>query len=335
MKRIVLSLIALILAVASPASAGTLSLPRVSTGDTITASVLNDPRASIEAVINGGIENVNISATAAIDEDKILHKSGGHDHGGGAEGTPVVGVALEGYVTKLGISNDPGDTAHDINIATGRATDSTDSTNVAISATLTVAIDAQGANGMDDADDVAGDAEADTWYDVLVIQTSDATTQAGYYNKNGTSMNCPSGYTGCTFRVIGAVLTDGSKNIIQFQQHGDSTDRWYRFTGGGIQELSGGSSASYASIDISSSVSPNADEVQGYTQAGTANSNTSFALSHDGSNDQLVITAHDPSGSVGGGAYFSLTMTTAQTIHYKKVDGDAGNIFVTGFKESI
>ncbi|KKN65010.1 hypothetical protein LCGC14_0485670 [marine sediment metagenome] len=215
MRRITLSLIALVLAAASPASAGTLSLPRVSTGDTITASTLNDPRAATEAVVNS-LENVNISATAAIDESKILHKSGGHDHSGGAEGTNVTGVALEGYITGLWIDNNSGDASHDIDIATGRANDSTDSTNIAVSATLTAAIDTQGANGMDDADDVASDAEADTWYDMLVIQTSDGATQAGYYNKKGTSMNCPSGYAGCTFRVIGYVRTDSSKNILAF-----------------------------------------------------------------------------------------------------------------------
>ncbi|KKN74075.1 hypothetical protein LCGC14_0394150 [marine sediment metagenome] len=226
-KRLAIAVLALVGAwfVGSKALAGTISLGRVSTGDTITASSINDPRATLEATINGGIENVNISATAAISESKIAFTSGGHDHGGGSEGTPVVGVALQGYLFGLGISNAAGDTAHDIDIAVGRATDSTDSTNLAVSATLTAAIDTQGINGMDDNDDVTNDAEADTWYEVLVVQKSDGTAIGGYYNKIATSMNCPSGYTNCTFRIIGYVRTGSGNNIINFTRVG----RYFRW----------------------------------------------------------------------------------------------------------
>lgn len=330
--------IGLVLAWASASWAGTLSISRVATGDTITASSINDPYAAIEAIINGGIENVNISAAAAIVESKIAHNSGGHSHGGGTDGAEVTGVALRGYVNGLGISNNSGDANKDIDIAAGRATDSTESVNIALAATQIIQIDVQGANGMDDGDDVGGDAEANTWYDVLVIQTSSGSTQAGFFNKTGTSMDCPSGYTGCTFRVIGHVQTDGSKDILVFIQTGATNRRDYQLVP--VQELTDGNDTSYTAIDLASSVPPTAEGVTGSAGCDGDAGHCHIDFSSDGTNQSLI---HEMEESATHTllSHFALLIAPGETvpnIYYKKganADASIIEVQINGYWEDI
>ncbi|MBI9087508.1 MAG: hypothetical protein JEZ11_28220 [Desulfobacterales bacterium] len=76
---------------------------------------------------------------------------------------------------------------------------------------VTIAIDASGAGGLD-----TGSVAANTWYHIW--QISNGTAVTGMFSTSATSPTMPSGYTlKCR---LGAVLTDGSANIIPVVQHG-------------------------------------------------------------------------------------------------------------------
>jgi len=125
----------------------------------------------------------------------------------------------ENYLTGLILSNDAGDTDHDINITAGRCRDSGNSEDMVLASETTKQIDAAFAAGDDAGGMFTGSVAADTWYHVFLIRKdSDGTIDAGF-DTSITAANIPSGYT--EYRRIGSVLTDGSSNIYPFLQIGD------------------------------------------------------------------------------------------------------------------
>ncbi len=116
--------------------------------------------------------------------------------------------------------------ANTITVAAGQARNTGDDTNLIRSTTLAKDIDATwvaGAGGGLNATDFASggsDAEADTWYHVFVIENGSGTVDAGF-DKSVTATNLlsDSGYT--KYRRIGSVLTNVSKDILDFKQNGD------------------------------------------------------------------------------------------------------------------
>lgn len=124
------------------------------------------------------------------------------------------------YLSGLGMSVGT-DTDHDVDIATGETRDGADSFDIAVSVALTVAIDASGANGLD-----TGSVANDTLYAVWVAADSGGTNDPiGLFSTSFSNPTLPSGYD--KKRRIGAVLTNGSANIIGFLQSGD----YMRLTG--------------------------------------------------------------------------------------------------------
>lgn len=116
--------------------------------------------------------------------------------------------------------------ANTITIAVGQARNTGDDTNLIRTATLAKDIDttwAAGAGGGLNATDFASgisDAEVNTWYHVFLIENGSGTVDAGF-DKSVVAANLltDSGYT--KYRRIGAVLTDGSRDILDFTQIGD------------------------------------------------------------------------------------------------------------------
>lgn len=164
--------------------------------------------------------------------------------------TPIVNAGLK-YVNGLDIAKTAAKT---ISMAAGAARDSTNVNDIVLSSAVTINGAAVGANGVDLAAIVLN-----SFYAVYVIgDSSKYNATAGLLSLSATSPNLPAGYD--MFRRVGWVLTDGSANILQFWQNGVGQERTYWYDVG-ISELSAGSSATFAAIDLATSVPPIATDV--------------------------------------------------------------------------
>jgi hypothetical protein len=189
---------------------------------------------------------VNASGPSATDGTEYIAE-GINDHWGGkqdlmdragltpdgvteAVGTSQFMAALdilflaENMISGLAISNNVTDPDHDIDIATGRAMDSTNAYLMRLTSGLIKQIDASWAAGTNAGGLFTGTVANDTWYHMFLIRKdSDGTLDAGF-DVSINAANIPVGYT--AYRRIGSVLTDGSANILAFTA--------YEVSGGGL-----------------------------------------------------------------------------------------------------
>ena len=140
-----------------------------------------------------------------------------------ADGRQIANVWPRGYIDGLILSNDT-DAAHDIAISVGAAKDGGDAVDMTLAAVLTKQIDAAWAvgddqGGLDGTESVGGTPDASTWYHVWLIRRSDTGVVDALYSESATAPTMPTNYD--QKRRIGAVLTDGSANILAFNQDGD------------------------------------------------------------------------------------------------------------------
>ena len=192
------------------------------------------------------------------------------------------------------------------------------------------AITSSGANGLD-----TGSEASSTWYYIHVIAKADG-TKGVLLSASATSPTLPSGYI--YKAVVGAVRNDGSSNFIPFWQNG----RTYFFDSYPVL-LSGGSSSTWATVDLSSMVPTGI--------ATAAKIMCSIGGSHTG---QLWLrrygATYDPSGTGsykqewgldssnnstsnnGGEATGEIMTDDSGRIEYKSgTDGNAHSISVYGF----
>lgn len=164
--------------------------------------------------------------------------------------TPIVNAGVK-YVNGLEIAKTA---AKVISMAAGAARNSTNENDIVLSSAVSINGALVGANGVDVAALVAS-----TLYAVYVIADSNSyVSTAGLLSLSATAPNIPGDYD--MYRRVGWVLTDGSANILQFWQYGEGQERQYYYDVG-ISELSGGSSATFAEINLATSVPPIATEV--------------------------------------------------------------------------
>lgn len=131
----------------------------------------------------------------------------------------IIKIVAAGLLFGLGLSN-AADADHDITIATGEASDSTNSFLLNLTTALTKQIDAGWAVGNNAGGLFSGSVAVDTWYHTFLIRKdSDGSIDAGF-DTSVTAANIPAGYT--AFRRLGSVLTDGSANILPFLQRGNN-----------------------------------------------------------------------------------------------------------------
>ena len=128
------------------------------------------------------------------------------------------------YITGLTLSNNGSDASHDIDIAVGECRDGSDSANMVIGGTLTKQIDASwaignNAGGLDGTESVSGTPDANTWYHVWLLRDPATGLMDASFSESASAPTLVGNYT--QKRRIGAVLTDGSANIIAFYQHKD------------------------------------------------------------------------------------------------------------------
>lgn len=134
--------------------------------------------------------------------------------------TPVTG---RGYIDGLIMSNDT-DTDHDISIAIGICRDSIDTLPIPLSSALVKQIDVNWSEGTADGGFPSGlTLSADTWYHFFIIMSNDGTKVDAGFDTSLTAVNLLGDATDYdVFRRVGSVLTDGSDNIIEFIQMGDT-----------------------------------------------------------------------------------------------------------------
>lgn len=139
---------------------------------------------------------------------------------GGLEGTGA--VVPRGHLAGLGISN-AADTEHDIQTVAGIARSAADTSSIQLASAIIKQIDVDWAEGTNDGGFPSSLTLAvNTWYHCFVIFNPATNTVDAGFDSAITAVALLLDATGYTeYRRIGAVLTDGSSNIVQFVQHGD------------------------------------------------------------------------------------------------------------------
>lgn len=148
-----------------------------------------------------------------------------------------------------------------LTIAAGITTNSTYENLIVADSALTLNLALSGAGGLD-----TGTLAASTKYNIFVISSSNS---PDYVSGMGPGSEPENPYpTSCLFststtpslpfkydmyRYVGAFYTDGSSHIVKFVQTGNGPERtmWYDVA---VSELTGGTSATYANIDVATSV---------------------------------------------------------------------------------
>jgi hypothetical protein len=124
-----------------------------------------------------------------------------------------------GYLSGMGLSNET-DTDHDITVGIGEVRDNANAVDIVLASAMTKRIDATWASGSDNGGLASGvSLENNTWYHVHAIVVS-GSADIGF-DTSVTAANLVANNSASAFRRIGAVLTDGSGNILNFIQDGD------------------------------------------------------------------------------------------------------------------
>lgn len=158
---------------------------------------------------------------------------------------PIVNARVR-YVNGLALAYGSATT---FTMAAGSASNSTDIDDIVLTAPVTNTITSVGANGVDIAAAIL-----DKFYAVYVIGDSTGyQPTASLLSLSSSAPRLPFGYD--MFRRVGYILTNGSAQVLKFYQYGADSDR-VMYYDVGISELSGGSSATFAAIDLATSVPP-------------------------------------------------------------------------------
>jgi hypothetical protein len=249
---------------------------------------------------------------------------------------PIVNAGLL-YVNGLGISKTA---AKQITMQLGAARDSTNTNDIILGTTASVPVAAPivingatvGANGVDVAAIILN-----KFYAVYLIgDSTDHNASAGLLSLNATTPSLPSGYD--MYRRVGWILTDGSANILLFWQYANGNSRTYYYDVG-ISELSGGTSTSYAPVDLSTAVPPIATEVLALITF-TANGATDIAhflpFGSTATNGIVEFGYGVAAAQVGMATIPCQLNAAAPTIQYKVTSGsDALTVLVAGYKDLL
>jgi hypothetical protein len=123
-----------------------------------------------------------------------------------------------GYLSGFTLSNNGTDANNDIDIAAGEAADDAALYMIKRSSTITKRLDASWSAGSGNGGLDTGAKAASTTYFVFVIRNPETGAVDALFSAS-LSPTMPSGYT--SKRRVGAIITDGSANILQFTQRGD------------------------------------------------------------------------------------------------------------------
>lgn len=186
--------------------------------------VVTNVEIATNTIINENIEDSTITNTklqnvGVADGDLVEMDSTGYPAADGSQITNLgVGVP-KGYINGLILSNNTTDAAKDIDILAGICRGGSNSADIELSSTYIKQIDAAWAVGTNQGGLDTGSVVADTWYHIWAIRRTDTEVSDILFSTSATSPTMPTNYN--QKRRIGAVLTDGSANIIAFYQIGD------------------------------------------------------------------------------------------------------------------
>lgn len=244
--------------------------------------------------------------------------------------TPIVNAGLL-YVNGLGIAKTA---AKIISVASGAARDTTNTNDIILpvaSAPLSINGANVGANGVDVAALVASN-----FYAVYIIgDSTEYQPVAGLLSLNLLTPSLPSTYD--MYRRIGWVLTDGSANILQFWQYGTGSGRMYYYDVG-ISELSGGSSTTFAAIDIATSVPPLATEVLfniTFTPDGATEVAEFLPFGSSASNGIVQFGTGVAGAQVGMVTVPCALDSGVPKVLYKVASGDTLTVLTAGYKDIL
>lgn len=245
-----------------------------------------------------------------------------------AIGIPVVN-ASNLYVDNLELSWTSDEV---IAIAAGRARNSSDENDIIVESALAVSNIVSGANGLD-----TGTVAASTMYAVYVIGSSyDVVDPAGLLSLASSSTpTLPEDYD--MYRRVGWVLTDGTSDNLLFWQYGSDQTRQYYYDVG-ISELAAGSSATYAEIDLATSVPPIATNVimdVAYTPNG-ATDVAEFLPFGSSATNGIVRFGYGVAGAQVGQAVIPCELDSAvPKIQYKVTSGDVITVLTMGYYDYL
>lgn len=156
--------------------------------------------------------------------------------------TPIVNAGLK-YINGLNLSR----TSNAIvAIAAGACRDSTNTNDIVVDTALAVSNLISGAGGLD-----TGAVANSTFYAVFVIADSTKYNDpVGLLSISATAPTLPFGYD--MFRRVGWAKTDGSANFLEFRQRGASNDRWMWYDVAIATDITSGSSATFAAVNLAS-----------------------------------------------------------------------------------
>lgn len=181
----------------------------------VSTATLSGSNVNVTVVLDSG------SLTAALSEMYVSVLGGNED-----QTLPQSVGVLRGYINGFTLSNSAGDTAHDVDVASGQAADKDATQYIRTTSTLTKQADATWTAGSAVGGMASGVAfVSGTTYHVFVIAKPDGTADAGFDNTITAAnlLATASGYT--KYRRVGSVMTDGSTSIRQFTQN-DNFFQW-------------------------------------------------------------------------------------------------------------
>lgn len=217
---------------------------------------------------------------------------------------------FSGYIFGLALSNNGSDPNNDIDIAIGRATDNTVFALMELTSGLTKRLDANWAVGTNQGGLDTGAKANSTWYHVWLIQRPDTGVVDALFSTSATAPTMPANYT--IKRRIGAILTDGSGNILAFVQRGDN----FRWT-----TPPAASSASYTAYATATPVVPTGIIVEAYGNGMIGTGGGFVNIRPVGASDGAPSSTATPgitigslgaSGVISGGTWNCFTNTSAQ-----------------------
>jgi len=137
-----------------------------------------------------------------------------------------------------------------LSIPAGQLRDSTNSVDITLSAATTLDQAVKGLNGLD-----IGTIAASTWYYVHVVADSTGFKPAGtVLSLSATAPNMPFGYD--VFKLLGFVYTASSTAYFtKFDVTGNANSHTYMWDSS-VSVLSGGTSSTFAAVDLSAAVPP-------------------------------------------------------------------------------
>lgn len=215
-----------------------------------------------------------------------------------------------------------------LTMSSGQARDSNNVMDIVLENAVTVDGTVNGANGLD-----TGSLANNAWYYVYLIGSSLNYAQSAALISAAAIPVMPAGYD--SYRRIGFALTDGSAHFLKFYAYGNSGLRNYKWDAVAT-ELSATGSATYAAVDLSSSVPPgvNLVDINWILTPATAGNLTKLRPTGSTSTTNIELTGSVASQPNAG--QLTMNCSNAQSVDYINASAsDHLTILVAGFADFI